>query len=154
MQQDQDPLSALQPLHAPPPIPWWPPAPGWWLLALLLMMLIGLGWWLYGKGRLRRAALRELKMIESQADAPRQVALLNQLLKRYALACYPSMEVASLSGEPWLAFLDAHGGKGEFSKGRGELLASQPYSGDAPSLDGVLKLARSWIKANRPGRRR
>jgi hypothetical protein len=153
-----DPLAALRPLHAPPPVSWWPPAPGWWLLLVILALVILLLIRRWRHNAPRRAALRELKALaQSQPDALQQVAMVNRLLKRYALICWPRIETAALTGESWLRFLDAHGGKGAFSGGSGRVLASQPYaspeSHDASILtqsESLFRLARRWIKRNRP----
>ncbi len=163
-----DPLAALRPLHAPPPIPGWPPAPGWWLLLLLILVLVLLVLWWRKRAAPQRAALRELKSLERRArishhpsgsekcglgDSPvQQAAALNRLLKRYALACWPGTEAASLTGEAWLAFLDTHGGDGGFLRGPGRALLTLPYGNGVAASDDLLSLARRWIKANRPGR--
>lgn len=147
-----DPLAALQPLHAPPPVPWWPPAPGWWALAVLLAAAL-FGWLRHRRRHaLRRAALRELRALRREPDPARRLAGLNALLKRYALVCWPAAGVAGLSGEAWLRFLDAHGGGGRFARGPGRVLAEGPYSADPEVGPEVFELARRWIRANRPGR--
>jgi hypothetical protein len=153
-----DPLAALRPLHEPPPIPWWPPAPGWWLLLLLMLLSLGLAvrWW--RRNAPKRAALRELRhLAKSEPDPLRQTVAVNRLLKRYALVCWSPRETAALTGEAWLAFLDAHGGKGAFASGAGRLLSTQAYASSntleatAVTPSGpLLRLARRWIKANRP----
>ena len=89
-----DPLAALQPLHPPPAVSWWPPAPGGWLLLLMLGMLILLLLWWRKPTAAQRAALTELRALSSSTGQPaRQAAALNQLLKRYALACFPGSGV-------------------------------------------------------------
>lgn len=152
----EDPLAALRPLHAPPPVSWWPPAPGWWLAAMLATAVI---YWLYRhRQRMapRRAALQELKLLEKNKDTMDQpAAVLNQLLKRYALVCWPAEDVASLSGQAWLEFLDAHGGDGQFLHGGGQQLITAPYQqqpGDMNELTALTELVRQWIKANTPNR--
>ncbi|WP_137817923.1 DUF4381 domain-containing protein [Pseudomonas sp. 2FG] len=118
-----NPLEQLEPLIAPPAIPWWPPAPGWWLLALLLPLLL---WGLWRLRRrlpfprkkapqelpldpLRQAALIELAQLRKPYDgAPASVWLqqLNALLKRLCRSHYPASHSHTLSGRAWLAFLD------------------------------------------------
>lgn len=106
-------LSQLAPAHAPPPPGWWPPAPGWWGLAVLLVLVIAaLVFWLRRPAfRLRRAALRELKMLEAAHSDDIDLAReLEHLLRRYALARFGRDTVAALSGERWIAFIVTHGG--------------------------------------------
>ena len=146
-----DPLAALQPLHPPPAVSWWPPAPGWWLLLLMLGMLILLLLWWRKPTAAQRVALTELRALSSSAGQPaRQAAALNQLLKRYALACFPGSGVEALTGESWLKFLDAHGGNGGFLRGSGRALLTAPYSKDAGPVQSLAGLVESWIRANRP----
>lgn len=150
-----DPLAALQPLHAPAPIPWWPPAPGWWLLLLLILVSALLLLWWRNRTAPQRVALHELKTLEPLGGRPvQQAAAINRLLKRYALACWPDAEAASLTGEAWLEFLDAHGGNGGFVRGPGRALLTLPYSSEVQFIDELMPLVRRWIKSNRPGRNR
>lgn len=124
-------LKQLAPPHAPPPPGWWPLAPGWWLLALLLVLLVaGLVYW-YSRPsrRLRRIALRELAQLETHVHDDFQLAReLQDLLRRYAVAAYGRMAVADLSGDEWLAFVVAHGGK-ELAGEAGQNLLRAAYGG-------------------------
>ncbi len=106
-------LSQLAPAHAPLPATWWPPAPGWWaLLTLLVLTAAAFVYWQRSpKLRLRRSALKELKMLRTTiADDNALARDLEHLLRRYAVARFGRDEVASLSGERWIAFLVEHGG--------------------------------------------
>ena len=134
-----DPLAELRGYHPPDPVSWWPPAPGWWLLALLIVgLLIWVTVWALGAWRRRRlaraaprAALDELAALRAaharDGDATAFARGLSRLLRRFALARYPRRAVAGLSGEDWLAFLDAHGGGGRFQAGPGRELLTAPY---------------------------
>jgi Domain of unknown function (DUF4381) len=148
-----DPLDALRPLHEPVAISWWPPAPGWWMLLLFLLVLVILliRWW--RRTTLQRAALSELKLLTQKVNSSyHEVAAINQLLKRYALVCWPASEVAALTGESWLQFLDRHGGNGAFFQGPGRALLTSPYCGESQSSEELIGLARRWIKTNSPCR--
>ena len=146
-----DPLDALRPLHSPLPVSWWPPAIGWWVLAAIIIILLVLLYRHWRRLAPRRAALRELKILEKQIKSePQMISILNRLLKRYALVCWPSSTVAALTGEQWLVFLDDHGGNGQFSQGCGRLLATSPYQDESLQQDELVSLVRRWIKKNRP----
>ncbi len=164
----QPPLP-LRDIHLPEPVSWWPPAPGWWGLALLLLLLAGLFLWgraLYRRGRLRREARRALQRIERQYRAHRDdrqlAADLSVLLRRVALSEYPRAEVAGLTRDAWLGFLDEGVAGSRFQKafttGAGRALAEAPYRATA-DLEGpaLLRLCAAWIdalphKPHRPGR--
>ena len=144
---NNDPLAALRPLHPPAPVDWWPPAPGWWVLAVLLLVLTGLGWWYHRRTALRRAALKELRQLErNETDATRLASGVNQLLRRVALACFPRRQVAALSGAAWLRFLDTSSGGTGFCSGPGRVLATAPFARESRlERTALLALARQWI---------
>lgn len=147
-----DPLAQLRPLHLPDAVGWWPPAPGWWLLAGLLLLLgVALLWW-RRRSALRRTALAELQRLQrEQPDDARLVVALNLLLRRVALARFPRVQVAALSGDSWLQFLELHASG--FVNGPGRVLASGPYQPDCIfNRSELLALARQWIR--RSARRR
>jgi len=142
-------LAQLAPEHAPPPPGWWPPAPGWWMLLLLLVMLIAymLFRWRNPTYRLKRAALRQLKILESTAiDNNRLAQDLEHLLRRYAVARFGRDRVANLSGEKWIAFIIEHGAK-TWTGDNGTSLLRAAYGGTA-SIDRVVVLAgaRAFLK--------
>ncbi len=116
-----DPLAALRDIHGPPAPDFWPPAPGW-------MVLVGLGivvglcavvvatrWW--RAGRFRRealASLRSLRARHAAGAADTEIAMaLSTLMRRVALTRHPRDEVAGLTGDRWLAWLEStHAGIG------------------------------------------
>jgi hypothetical protein len=107
-------LAQLAPEHAPAPPGWWPPAPGWWVSAAIAVTLAGvlIHWWRNPRRRLLRAALAELQMIRAQTvDAAATARALENLLRRYALAVFGAEATARLTGDAWLAFVGAHGGR-------------------------------------------
>lgn len=130
-QLNSDWLSQLAPDHAPPPLSGWLIAPGWWgLLLLLFIVLIILGYWLrHPTQRLRRAALRELKHLETTiTDSALLARDLEHLLRRYALVQFGHDAVAKLSGEAWISFVVAHGGTA-FEGETGKDLLRAAYGG-------------------------
>jgi len=145
-------LSQLAPAHAPPPPGWWPVAPGWWGLALLLGLIAAalVYWYRRPAGRLRRAALRELKRLESGPnDDARLAGELEQLMRRYAVAAYGREAAARLSGPDWLAFVAERGGK-ELAGEAGQMLLRAAY-GSPAGADRTrwLKGARGFLGARR-----
>jgi hypothetical protein len=145
-------LSQLAPAHAPPVVGWWPPAPGWWSVAVLILVVVAAVtyWYVRPAQRLRRAALRELKRIETgEHDDARLAAALNGLLRRYAVAVRGREAVAHLSGENWLVHLVEHGGK-ELAGEPGRSLLRVAYGGRAPAeRDRWLKGSRDFLRSRR-----
>ena len=81
------------------PLPW-----GWWLVILITLSVVIAGSiWLYRRHQ-QRLALREAKRQLKHID---NLSALNTLLKRAALSYFPRETVAGLTGQAWLAFLDA-----------------------------------------------
>lgn len=151
-----DPLAQLRAYHLPAEPSWWPPAPGWWLLALLLVLaVVGLAWWLSWHHRRRaatRQALRELNTLRVQhaggGSAASLARGLSTLLRRYALTVFPRTQVAALSGEAWLRFLDSHADGEHFQRGAGRLLLDAPYLRQPQVSEELVLLVEQWIRRN------
>jgi hypothetical protein len=164
LQYDPASLVNLHDIISAPQVVWWPPAPGWYLLAAALLagMISGLWRWLLWRrvNAYRRAALAQLEHLELQLhDAGQREASLRalpELVKRTALAVWPRQEVASLSGEGWLAWLDHTWQRKEFSEGTGRLLTQLAYVDvdtlsalTAKEINALVYLVRSWIQTHR-----
>lgn len=161
MASSTEPALALRDIHLPAPPPWWPPAHGWWLLALAALLLLALAtWWLVRRWRVRRRRrqvallLLQLEQQLTQAPAPERLAGLSELLKRLALQRHSPVEVAALSGDAWLNFLDRSGGDGAFTSGPGRVLADGGYRADLTDgidVPGLMRAVRLWVRRNTGG---
>ena len=162
----QQPALPLRDLHLPEPVGWWPLAPGWW--ALIALAVVGLVWLLlkYRQQRLRSAARRyALKQLKQYADAYSRHqsavllgAQLSELLRRTMLAYAPRAEVAGLTGEDWLAFLDRDLDRPHFRDGDGRPLIEWPYRGpgfepDASDVNALLDAVRLRLSTPLAGKR-
>jgi len=141
----------LRDYHLPPPIGWWPTAPGWWLLALLLASAAAAGAFLLRRHRRRavhRLAAAELRRLQAAplTDAEK-LSRLSILLRRVGLTLAPRGEVAGLTGEAWLQWLDRPLARPAFSRGGGRLLLEGPYR---PVVDGevgeLFRLSQEWLQ--------
>tara|TARA_B110000116_G_scaffold205585_1_gene180720 strand:+ start:526 stop:1074 length:549 start_codon:yes stop_codon:yes gene_type:complete len=159
MQQASDPLAQLRDIHVPGMIEAWPPAPGWWILATLgaLLVIAGLTWLFryWRANRYRREAMSELaQLLENQhqdEDDQAYLEALQRLLKRAALTCFPREEVASLTGEAWVQFLDRTSGSHDFSIGEAEALIDGTYRPDiSVDVESLHLVAKSWIRKHHP----
>lgn len=125
----------LRDLHLPEAIGWWPLAPGWWIvLAIAATALAYLSLRLYRRWQFlapRRHALRELARFEAEYLEHRNPATLgkqlSELLRRGMLAYAPRDEVAGLTGEAWLTWLDDGMPLPYFHTEGGRSLLNLPY---------------------------
>ncbi len=142
----------LRDIHVPETVHWWPPAPGWWALAAAVLIAAAALAWLAWRRRtrVRRAALAELRRIEKDyadhGDVARLAKELSLLLRRAAITVAPRSEVAALTGDDWLAWLDRGLEGRPFSAGPGHCLADAPYRpprdvavGDAVALVSICR---------------
>ena len=110
-----DPLAALRDIHAPDAPAFWPPAPGWIILCGLVAVLgvaaVVMAARRWRAGRYRREALTRLRLLHARhvAGAPdTEIAMeLSALIRRVAIIRHPREEVAGLTGNRWLAWLEA-----------------------------------------------
>jgi hypothetical protein len=157
-------VSGLENLHEivlPDPVSWMPQTIGWY--AALGVVLLLAGWWVYSRlrrfrtNRYRRFALAEIEVIERELRQPEKrakaLAAIPVLVKRTALSTFPRAEVASLSGEQWLAFLDKTVGGREFREGEGRLLPELAYAPGAriaslpdERISKLLQIVTLWIR--------
>ena len=125
----------LRDLHLPEAIGWWPLAPGWWLLIALaavgIVFLIRAWLKVRSRSAARRFAIRQLDEIVSQYEERKNPvefgADLSELLRRTMLAYAPRLDVAGLTGEAWLQWLDSGLAQPVFSDGPGRQLLELPY---------------------------
>lgn len=149
----------LRDLHLPAEIGWWPPAPGWWLVTGLAVVGVLLLIAYLRKARAvnaaRRHALRTLDDYAGDYRRHRNPVVLatrvSALLRRVMLAYAPRSEVAGLTGEHWLEWLDRDLDDAAFTRGVGRQLLELPYRnpdtlpGDH-EVDALLELVRRRIE--------
>lgn len=151
----------LRDIHLPGPQAFWPPAPGWWIVAVAFALL--LAWMAAVAVRRHRAHRRRQRVLAAVTSleeelggepTPATLARVSVLLRRLALMRFPRRQVAALTGNAWLEFLDTSGGNGRFAGGPGRVLALGPYQRALPSdLDtsALAALVREWVGKNTKG---
>ncbi len=151
----------LRDLHLPDPIGWWPLAPGWWFILLLVATALGyLTWRTYQRWRHnapRRFALRQLARYEAEYLEHRNPVVLgkqlSELLRRGMLAYAPRDEVAGLTGDSWLQWLDSGMPLPYFYTEGGKSLLELPYrdpAGDFSDVDINALLSAVRLRFNTP----
>ena len=162
MDPTQIPLRGLQ---LPDAVGWWPLAPGWWVLIAVAIIAFGLllRSWLKRRARAaaRRHALRQLNKAQTAyADHGNAVKLgieVSELVRRTMLAYAPRANVAGLTGDAWLEWLDQDLPQSRFREGAGRELIDLPYrnpesaSNDA-DIDGMLAAVRERLRTPVGGR--
>jgi len=149
----------LRGLHLPEPVGWWPLAPGWWLLiaALVVASALLIRAWLKRRARsaARRRALRQLEESRSayayHGNPVTLGAEVSELLRRTMLAYAPRAEVAGLTGDAWLAWLDRDLDEPQFREGPGRNLLELPYRNpetvaEDEDIDGMLAAVRQRLQ--------
>lgn len=150
----------LQDIHLPADASYWPLALGWWLLLILLLIVI---WLTFKVRKCAKQKQSQTKIITKfdqlferlNADPSNaNIAEINTLLRQLAITYYPRTEIASLTGEEWLAFLDKSGSTQAFSQGTGRILIEAPYQLEAQgnskienlNLNEFIPLVRNWVR--------
>ncbi len=140
----------LRDIHLPDGVSGWPPAPGWWLLLAVLTM-VTMAVWAVRRLRLRKQAMAELQRIEQSfaehGDSQRLASECSVLLRRAALSRFPRHEVAGLTGDAWLAFLNQHGKTALFDGETAATLLHAPYEKNfAGNPQALLHACRDWLQ--------
>jgi len=148
----------LRDIHLPEPISWWPVAPGWWLLlaaVILLVAIIIFSRKVYKSRQLKRDVHAELEFIKQQYQAAGNKSQLAKslsiLLRRASISFYPATNIAGLTSEDWLTYLDnTNASKNTgFQSEIGKTLITAPYLPDNSKLDydadALIKLCESWF---------
>lgn len=155
-------LQQLKDIHLPPAINMWPIAPGWIILfALLLSAIIfffqrKLSAWLafyFLRNKKKKAvkfALKKLGQLKSlMAKNPDDIhiaAEISTLIRRTALSYFHREEIAGLSGNEWLNFLNRSGNTDQFTQETGRLLIDAPYRKNITTdLAPLFVLTENWL---------
>lgn len=147
-------LDLLKPIVHPDPVSLLPMSAGWWILSgwLLGLVLIGLWRWRlqWRANQYRREAQAEIDSLlrQTDLDSSRLVAAIAAVLKRTALAAYPRVEVAGLTGTAWAEFLAASCRNDPEVAAAAQSIADAAYRADVdPAV--VIAPARRWIALHR-----
>lgn len=152
----------IRDIHLPHSVSWWPLAPGWWITLGLLLLVIAVVYFLkFMKDRtqLQKQTMNEFENLVNQYKNDRDISSLlsnvSQLLRRVSITRFGHTEVAALTGDSWLMFLDEILEKAKTNKAfrfqgeLGELLVTGQYrkaqSVDEVKLDQLLVLTKSWL---------
>ena len=121
--------------------------------SLLVLLLRYLFKWIrkWYQNRYRREATARLEQLTSRPDHESWLIELNALLKLTALAAYSREQVARLSGQDWVEFLNCHCATPPFSVELGRLLALGTYTGTTvaeTTRQQLFAAARNWVQTH------
>ena len=146
----------LQELALPEAIPYWPQTIGWYFIALILLLVI---FWLclkvwkqWQRNTYRRAALRQLSLIESGTGKLSELPL---LLRSTALQAFPRHEVASLRNIEWTHWLNKSANSDIFTDAQAGIIAVLPYACEhdltinKSDVNSIINASRYWIRNHR-----
>lgn len=138
---------------SPADISWLPQTAAWgWLGAILL------AYGLYRAGRVlrrwyrnryRREAATRLQQLAESCNPEALVGEVNRLLKLTALVAFSRQQVARLSGEDWVSFLNRQCPGQPFSPEQAGLLALGTYRAqalDAPGRQQLIAASLRWVR--------
>ena len=139
----------------PSSVSWWPTTIGWKILGLATLTF--LLWKAYGyyrfwvRNRYRQLALKQLDaLIDQHGMSASLLSHSSRLLKATALHRYPRAEVAGLSGERWLQWLQENGGGATFCESSQSLLSQGIYQATLPAATNALQQSvlelKEWIR--------
>jgi len=151
----------LRDIHLPDAISWWPIAPGWWFV-LASLILIPIAFFIiknmYARKQLKRDVRSELDIIKQQFQSMQNKSQLAKslsiLLRRASMSYYPKTNIAGLTGNDWLSYLDDTNNtssKDKFQSDIGNILISAPYLPDDGEISfddkALIHLCESWLLA-------
>ncbi|MGY8813907.1 MAG: DUF4381 domain-containing protein [Gammaproteobacteria bacterium] len=154
-----DPLDLpLRDIHLPDGLSFWPLAYGWWILIAVIVITAIIAFILYRRNQRARIsaitlAREEFTRITSEYQKSNEtlklVKEISILLRRLSISLFPRTEVASLTGEEWLAYLDRYVSGAPFTEGQGRMLVDAPYrqNVDSEELDTLIHQCHNWIES-------
>ena len=144
----------LKDIHLPDAIGWWPPAMGWWLLVILIPLMILLLIKLI-RHITRSTAIKSAKRIlteikqDSTKNELEKLREISILLRRVAVSVAPRANIAGLTGQAWLDFLDQGMKNKPFTQGIGQCLINTPYQNKISvnvDINQLILLCQQWLK--------
>jgi hypothetical protein len=144
-------LQQLKDIHLPPAIKMWPTSPGWLALyGIIAVLLAYLAYLAYRNQQRKKTVNYALAMLKKLALAdPQEINIATEisiLLRRTALHYFRREDIAGLTGDSWLSFLNRSGNTTQFTDGAGRLLVDAPYRKDNPlELMPLFTLTQNWL---------
>lgn len=152
-------LQQLKDIHLPHAIHSWPTAPGWMILFLVLAIiaayLIHVSFSIHRRKKTVKFAHSKLKNLRKLCSENTEniniTAEVSTLIRRTALYYFNRNDIAGLTGNDWLEFLNQSGNTTQFTDGIGRLLIDAPYSkhvsAENADLTSLFDLTQAWLSS-------
>ena len=153
-------LANLHDIVVPEAVSWWPLAPAWYAIAVVILVVsvwfVARSAYRWHRNAYRRDALTQLQQLKATISPETAASVLGELatlMRRVALTVYPRTQIAGLTGDAWLNFLDASADTTEFANDSGRRLMAAAYetqtritTSDAAKL---VELVEHWVMQHR-----
>ena len=154
----QDTSPHIQDIITPKDVAFWPPQPGWYVILLVVLFIVGV----FIAARMRhkkRNAYRGQGILAIEALKDKEVSdsnilKINSILKACALQAYNREDIAILSGEKWVDFLNKKAKHVNFIGASKTILSKGPYEKfnsegfNQNEFDDLVALSIKWIKSH------
>ena len=147
--------TTLRDIHLPDAVSWWPPAIGWWILVALILLALYLIPKLY-----RRFTFKPINKVANLAfqqvindfkkhnNAMQVIREISKLLRQISMSYTGRESSAQLTGDHWVASLNALTTEDYFSNDVSQLIISAPYQKNIdidPQI--LISATQCWIEA-------
>jgi hypothetical protein len=142
-------LSQLKNIHQPNGVSLFPIAPGWYILAVLIIAIIGsLLWWILVRHKYKRQKLQIYSLLTDiqNNNSAEMLSEVSILLKRVAIMKFRQVAVHTMFGNAWLQFLDRTGKTNDFTVGAGRHLLDIYKTGQIENPDEFFACVRKWLR--------
>lgn len=147
-------LQQLKDIHLPIPISMWPLAPGWIMLIILSTLILSYVFYRWYEAKQKKHtvkfALAQLKKLQGLTlHNPQNIniaAEISTLIRRTALHYFRREDIAGLSGEQWLNFLNRSGNTNRFNQEVANLITDAPYQKTTnKDLTPLFDITKTWL---------
>ncbi|CAH0529014.1 DUF4381 domain-containing protein [Vibrio hippocampi] len=149
-------LLPLNDIHLPAEPTWWPFAIGYWLVLgiAICSLIVSLIAWKKRKQkrRAKRAAITLLALHPEQLTPSHAI----EVVRQAALSYFPRQQIAKLTGEDWLTFLDSQLAEPVFRPKSSQWYQAlyAPQQHQAQTEQQMIQDCRHWVTSALPPKRR
>ena len=145
----------LRDIHLPDAVSWWPPAIGWWILVVLFFLAIYFIPKLYRHftfkplNKVANIAFQQvINDFQKHNNAAQLIQETSKLLRQICMSYTGRESSAQLTGDNWIASLNALTSEDYFSSDVSQLIISAPYQKNIDIDPQILITAtQHWIEA-------